>query len=150
MMVELSAPFIFVLNGPMDCITYWVAYSGMPPDYVHKLRFSSSIVIFVTPRRNWFAKNNLCFQPWTFVTANKNFREHWRTCSNETETSNTWKKQGTDVWRSKLLALSNAKFAGCYPALGLGACLYSYYCLHHTVLLHSTLESVGTAMSNPL
>jgi len=47
MMVELSTPFMFVLNSHMDFITSWVAYSGKLPDHIHKLWFPSSIVIFV-------------------------------------------------------------------------------------------------------
>jgi len=115
MMVELSTPFIFVLNGPMDYITTWVAYSGMLPDHIHKLRFSSSIVIFVTPRRNWFAKNSLCFQPRTFVTGSKNFRKHWRTCSNETETGNTRKKA-----RNRCVTVHIARTVECQVRVGIG------------------------------
>ena len=120
MMVELSTPFMFVLNGPMDYITSWVAYSGMLPDHIHKLRFSSSIVIFVAPSRSWSAKNNICFQPWTFVTASKNFREHWRACSNETETSNKWKKARTRYVTVQIAGTVECQVCGVLSSVGIG------------------------------
>jgi len=74
MVVGLSTPFMFVLNGPMDFITSWVAYSRMLPDHIHKLRFSSSIVICVIPRRNWFQFSAVdvrnCKQEFSWVLKN--------------------------------------------------------------------------------
>ena len=126
MMVDLSAPFMFVMNGPVDFVTSWVAYSGMLPVTFHKLRFSSSIVIIVTPRRNWFVKINRCFQPRMFVTARKNFHEYWRTCSDWTETINRWKKIRDRCVSIQITRTLEFQVRGLLSCVGIGClCVFS-------------------------